>query len=795
MKHKKRKNYITPDDYYSNGFFELARFGRNISMRNTMTPEEHKEFLALTANKYDGAEKEIDKIVSIIRQKVSACDPLELMNFATSMRMFAMLNKTSESQYSVAEDMALKSVEYIQSVLISTECNYVDNGVDQNSIYHEILFYTEELYKKVMEFVLIWGAKASVDQQMEDKETLDYIVQAQLSYWRRGRRYQVFQIPFFAAMLNPYDAFFQEIYSTSAAEVIEGLTKLERSLSSGRLDSFKKLGSIYDQFRKLETEEECDQFMEQNHEENSRLMREAMGTDLFYVKKVTGWPDSFINDLAFEIGENKELFGKKQFSGWPIWNLPVERKPFLKIDGAAYCFDYYTLFDYIYRAIQHAIRGKGSQYSDSVGKIQQHTSEELVEQLFQKLLPGCKSYRGNFYLKDYENDILIMYKDVLLIVEVKAGTFTYTPAMMDFESHKKSFEALVNKAGEQCRRTEDYIRNNSPASFGDNKGNKKVDINLSDYTQVYSLCVTIDEFSTFAAHAEKVAFVYLQSGTISISVNDLWVYSEYFTSPIRFIHFLKQRQTATMIKELSLIDELDHLGLYISNNMYSLHAKELGKGHAVQYLGYCEELDKYFASLYSPQVQCEKPDQQLPKLYMEIADICHSHQTLSGETRFTNFLFDFSTESKGYFSQSIYDMLSREKELGEEIVGINVKEGCYCLFVSKPGIRPLTAEYKESYAQGLMLYHDVEECYLIEIVFDEYENLQDVKHKLLTKEDIPADKISELYQVGVRGAENRKTTFLIRNNQKKIYPNDLCPCGSGKKYKKCCGGKRCKNVF
>ncbi|MBQ7666782.1 MAG: SEC-C domain-containing protein, partial [Kiritimatiellae bacterium] len=24
-------------------------------------------------------------------------------------------------------------------------------------------------------------------------------------------------------------------------------------------------------------------------------------------------------------------------------------------------------------------------------------------------------------------------------------------------------------------------------------------------------------------------------------------------------------------------------------------------------------------------------------------------------------------------------------------------------------------------------------------------------------------------------------------NEKKIYPNDPCPCGSGKKYKKCCG--------
>ncbi|MCC8017186.1 MAG: SEC-C domain-containing protein, partial [Lachnospiraceae bacterium] len=24
----------------------------------------------------------------------------------------------------------------------------------------------------------------------------------------------------------------------------------------------------------------------------------------------------------------------------------------------------------------------------------------------------------------------------------------------------------------------------------------------------------------------------------------------------------------------------------------------------------------------------------------------------------------------------------------------------------------------------------------------------------------------------------------------KIYPNDPCPCGSGKKYKKCCGRNR-----
>lgn len=31
----------------------------------------------------------------------------------------------------------------------------------------------------------------------------------------------------------------------------------------------------------------------------------------------------------------------------------------------------------------------------------------------------------------------------------------------------------------------------------------------------------------------------------------------------------------------------------------------------------------------------------------------------------------------------------------------------------------------------------------------------------------------------------RKEENVVRK-QKKIYPNDPCPCGSGRKYKKCC---------
>lgn len=41
------------------------------------------------------------------------------------------------------------------------------------------------------------------------------------------------------------------------------------------------------------------------------------------------------------------------------------------------------------------------------------------------------------------------------------------------------------------------------------------------------------------------------------------------------------------------------------------------------------------------------------------------------------------------------------------------------------------------------------------------------------------EKKKELYK------EQKRSTTVV--NEDKIYPNDPCPCGSGKKYKKCCG--------
>lgn len=54
---------------------------------------------------------------------------------------------------------------------------------------------------------------------------------------------------------------------------------------------------------------------------------------------------------------------------------------------------------------------------------------------------------------------------------------------------------------------------------------------------------------------------------------------------------------------------------------------------------------------------------------------------------------------------------------------------------------------------------------------------------------IAESKRAELKAFGKKIVERRTEQFLVQNNKKQIYPNDPCICGSGKKYKRCCGRK------
>ena len=83
---------------------------------------------------------------------------------------------------------------------------------------------------------------------------------------------------------------------------------------------------------------------------------------------------------------------------------------------------------------------------------------------------------------------------------------------------------------------------------------------------------------------------------------------------------------------------------------------------------------------------------------------------------------------------------------------------------------------------------EMEEDTVVNLGFDKellYKNMVDAQANWLYglpewEAIFSEEKRKELYQ-------EAKSAKTVRREGHKVYPNDPCPCGSGKKYKKCCG--------
>ncbi|NLD48308.1 MAG: hypothetical protein GX660_14130, partial [Clostridiaceae bacterium] len=274
------------------------------------------------------------------------------------------------------------------------------------------------------------------------------------------------------------------------------------------------------------------------------------------------------------------------------------------------------------------------------------------------------------------------------------------------------------------------------------------------------------------------------SKTIVISYDDLLVYEKYFDSPIYFLHFLKQRKIAIDIPQIAMRDELDHLGMYIKHNMYSITASEFPAEHMVNWHGYREDLDNYFCRLYLPELNPTKPKQDMPNEITEMIQLLEQGID-KNKIDVAHFLLNMSSEAKEDFCRAIRHILKRQHEIGRMVVMSAFGEIKYCLFVMIPGIKVMSTLERQDYVLSAILNDESMQIMWIDLDFDKDCKLRGVKGKQCSFSDIQADDIDRLKELSVEYAKSRIESFK-RQNYRKVGRNDPCPCGSGKKYKKCC---------
>lgn len=151
------------------------------------------------------------------------------------------------------------------------------------------------------------------------------------------------------------------------------------------------------------------------------------------------------------------------------------------------------------------------------------------------------------------------------------------------------------------------------------------------------------------------------------------------------------------------------------------------------------------------------------------------------------------TANKGDLQRLWGDYFQKEKNIYEELLQNPDKEvtGTVKELADKYGIDILTMTgFLDGINDSLKTPNPIEEMEedtKVSLGFDKellYKNMvaagADWLYELPQWEEIfDEDKRKALYK------EQKSSTTIVKPD--KIYPNDPCPCGSGKKYKKCCG--------
>ena len=768
-------------------------------IENLRNQEEVELLMEQNAERYPILCEEINDAVSEIAEIVVKYEPLPLLNRAYKKMAVAHINKKTESEFSPDENRTQQWLIYLQNVITSNppDENQVEDIEEEEYIRLSELFAT--MYEKTqIEYNLCYTAKQKKDGKFD--EDIDAISLSAQAYYNgiSGKQYPHLQPEILYKLLSPHDAIMQELFGIKARDFVEDIEKIYISLTRGIGHACYELSEKYGIDDEIIMNLLGGVFNEYDFPpQSAEILEKIQGNDLFDLQKITNLPIKLLEALSLSAGEDQKFMDKNEpYAGWTFKRYPSRLKPFIKVDGRYYCFHLHNLTDNIYRALNKVILNAKPSYKDDWQKKQGNIVEEYAFELFSRLLPDAEIFRNikyKWYPNEHESkktpceaDGIIIFDDNLFIVEVRGGSFSPYSPTTDFEGYQKSVKNLIEKPYTQGRRLYEYLKKSEgEASISDDKGNHLIDIYLSDYRRVTICCVTLEQLTDLGGQLSKLNKIGTDIDIVKhsvwlISIDDLRIYADLIQSPLVFCHYLEERNDAlTKLGNLSIADEIDHYGIYLENIKYARHFSTHEEFHWIQPFAFRDKIDTYYYYLQiGAQVSPPLP-KMLPliKQIIEIAD----YQKKPGRCKMVGALLDLTLEEQNGFSDIITDVLIHQKTFGEKRIITFSGSANIVAICEQDGVEAGTRKNIEEQALAYMVRTDSDHIHLIEFKFTENCDVYDVDYTFLGRKDINMFNREMIEEIAKAQASKRLAT------KRKIGRNEPCPCGSGKKYKKCHG--------
>ena len=199
-----------------------------------------------------------------------------------------------------------------------------------------------------------------------------------------------------------------------------------------------------------------------------------------------------------------------------------------------------------------------------------------------------------------ETDLLVVYEDVLFIVEAKAGVMPMHSPAADFDRHMKRVERLIVSAYRQCSRVMEALAAGALSIYALRNGTheKVAELDMRDFRTVLPIGLTVEAISPFSTCLSSLEGINALPGGhafMSMSVDDLLVLNRFLRTPGELLHYLEVRQCAVSVPDVIVIDEMEYLGAYIATNRFDeVLERQRATAPAVIWNAYADVVEQYF---------------------------------------------------------------------------------------------------------------------------------------------------------------------------------------------------------
>ena len=726
-------------------------------------------------------EANINQLINSLIEDIQSCNAKQILDYFGVLYGLTTTDKLLED---IDSEKNFK-LDYIHS-LVSAVGILTQKDCDEETL-NKIAENIEQLKIQSIFYVMFTSEHNGLPNQTKFLQTIHNMVV-------RGDSYSNHKIEMCRELFSKFDDVLNSKYKIVSKELIDeiiniseySLKNLEKYFNEMMLahqDFVKKIDAIPNDkekanflknYRKSRDIESINEKLQHIYDETKISFNDS----IFKIHKSI-LPKEILEQLSINVGENID-FKKGKIAYFPNNETLIYDKPLIKIDDEYYCFNPALIIYNLHTIIENIIISiiPPAKHQKNYYKKKGEYLEDKSLEIFQKILPNSEVYKNLKYGIDDEIDGLVVYDNNIFIIEAKSNKFTRGAKKGNINKIKRNTKDIVERAYQQAIRAKKYILENKESEFRDNNKKTVLKISREKINNIYLINTTLEplnHISTNLTSLQEFGFIQNDEWIWSVYLNDLRIISEILDSPSEFLVYVDRRIKFNDYPQIIMAEEIDIFGYFLSEGLYFDDINFPEDSFMLIGSSFSKNIDLYY--LWKEGILDKAPEK--PSYFDGCNDnikfLVNDLENLNKESFsvLTSFLLSLDCYKQKSIKEQIELIL---KSIRTDFTIDIDKKNIGVVFVSKRIYRyDILQQQCKLYAYERKINN-----WFVVIIgsnFIDFEKFYyDNKYNKLIEE-----KLEKLKQYRVQQK--------LKIN-KKIGRNDICPCGSGKKYKKCCLNKR-----